>query len=63
MDLNANVENIGAGRLQTVMERVLDDISYDAPDRSGSTVTVDAAYVEKHVGDMARNTDLSRFIL
>ena len=45
------------------MERVLDDISFDAPDRSGTTVKVDAAYVEKNVGDMARNTDLSRFIL
>jgi ATP-dependent HslUV protease ATP-binding subunit HslU len=63
VDLNANVENIGARRLQTVMERVLDDISFDAPDRTGSTVKVDAAYVEKNVGDLARNTDLSRFIL
>jgi ATP-dependent HslUV protease ATP-binding subunit HslU len=63
VDLNANVENIGARRLQTVMERVLDDISFHAPDKSGSSVTVDAAYVEKHVGDMARNTDLSRYIL
>ncbi|MEO3387137.1 ATP-dependent protease ATPase subunit HslU [Mesorhizobium sp. CAU 1741] len=63
VDLNASVENIGARRLQTVMERVLDDISYNAPDRAGSEVTIDAAYVDKHVGDLAKNTDLSRFIL
>ena len=63
VDLNASVENIGARRLQTVMERVLDEISYDAPDRNGTSVTIDAAYVQKHVGDLSRNTDLSRFIL
>ncbi|MDN5928833.1 MAG: ATP-dependent protease ATPase subunit HslU [Hyphomicrobiales bacterium] len=63
VDLNASVENIGARRLQTVMERVLDDISYEAPDKGGTSVTVDAAYVDKHVGDLAKNTDLSRFIL
>jgi ATP-dependent HslUV protease ATP-binding subunit HslU len=63
VDLNASVENIGARRLQTVMERVLDDISYNAPDRSGSAVTVDADYVKKNVAEIARNTDLSRFIL
>ena len=63
VDLNATVENIGARRLQTVMERVLDEISYDAPDRNGTTVTIDAPYVQKHVGDLSKNTDLSRFIL
>jgi ATP-dependent HslUV protease ATP-binding subunit HslU len=63
VDLNASVENIGARRLQTVMERVLDEISFHAPDRSGLTVTIDADYVSKHVGDLAKNTDLSRFIL
>jgi len=63
VDLNASVENIGARRLQTVMERVLDDVSYEAPDKSGSTVIVDADFVTKNVGDIARNTDLSRFIL
>jgi ATP-dependent HslUV protease ATP-binding subunit HslU len=63
VDLNASVENIGARRLQTVMERVLDDISYTAPDQNGTKVTIDAAYVQKHVGDLSRNTDLSRFIL
>ncbi|WP_028034459.1 ATP-dependent protease ATPase subunit HslU [Chelativorans sp. J32] len=63
VDLNANVENIGARRLQTVMERVLDEISYNAPDRSGSKMVIDAAYVDQNVGDLAKNTDLSRFIL
>ena len=61
--VNASVENIGARRLQTVMERVLDDVSFTAPDRSGETIGVDAAYVESHVGDLADNADLSRFIL
>jgi ATP-dependent HslUV protease ATP-binding subunit HslU len=61
--VNSSVENIGARRLQTVMERVLDDVSFSAPDRSGETVKVDAAYVHKHVGDLAKNADLSRFIL
>jgi ATP-dependent HslUV protease ATP-binding subunit HslU len=61
--VNSAVENIGARRLQTVMERVLDDVSFGAPDRSGETVKVDAGYVHKHVGDLAKNADLSRFIL
>jgi ATP-dependent HslUV protease ATP-binding subunit HslU len=61
--VNATVENIGARRLQTVMERVLDEISFVAPDRNGETIRVDAAYVQKHVGDLAKNSDLSRFIL
>ncbi|TKT82794.1 ATP-dependent protease ATPase subunit HslU [Aquamicrobium sp. LC103] len=63
VELNASVENIGARRLQTVMERVLDEISFHAPDQSGSETTIDADYVAKHVGDLAKNTDLSRFIL
>jgi ATP-dependent HslUV protease ATP-binding subunit HslU len=61
--VNASVENIGARRLQTVMERVLDEISFSATDRAGETVKIDAAYVQKHIGDLAKNTDLSRFIL
>jgi len=61
--VNATVENIGARRLQTVIERVLDDISFTAPDRSGETIRIDAAYVEARVGDLSKNTDLSRFIL
>jgi len=63
VSINANIENIGARRLQTVMERILDEVSFAAPDRNGETVTVDAAYVEDHIGDLARNMDLSRFIL
>ncbi|MEN0099214.1 MAG: ATP-dependent protease ATPase subunit HslU [Brucella pseudogrignonensis] len=63
VDLNSTVENIGARRLQTVMERVLDDISYNAPDKAGSDFKVDGEYVRKTIGDLARNTDLSRFIL
>ncbi len=63
VEVNANVENIGARRLQTVIERVLDDISFSAPDRSGETVAIDATYIEEHIGDLARNADLSRFIL
>jgi ATP-dependent HslUV protease ATP-binding subunit HslU len=61
--VNASVEDIGARRLQTVMERVLDEISFSASDRDGDSVTIDAKYVEDHIGDLARNTDLSRFIL
>jgi ATP-dependent HslUV protease ATP-binding subunit HslU len=61
--VNSSVENIGARRLQTVMERILDEISFAAPDRSGETVRVDAAYVDQHIGDLAKNADLSRFIL
>jgi ATP-dependent HslUV protease ATP-binding subunit HslU len=61
--VNSSVENIGARRLQTVMERVLDEVSFAAPDRNGETVTIDAAYVHKHIGDLAKNADLSRFIL
>jgi ATP-dependent HslUV protease ATP-binding subunit HslU len=63
VELNGSVENIGARRLQTVMERVLDEISFEAPDKSGSEMTIDADYVRKHVGDLAKNTDLSRYIL
>ncbi|WP_333793136.1 ATP-dependent protease ATPase subunit HslU [Hyphomicrobium sp.] len=61
--VNATVENIGARRLQTVMERVLDEISFEASDRSGDTVTIDAAYVTSRVGELAKNADLSKFIL
>lgn len=61
--VNSSVENIGARRLQTVMERVLDEISFAAPDRNGETIRIDAEYVQKHVGDLAKNADLSRFIL
>ncbi len=62
-EVNASVENIGARRLHTILERVLDEISFSAPDRFGETIEIDGAYVEEHVGDLARNTDLSRYIL
>ncbi|WP_395647224.1 ATP-dependent protease ATPase subunit HslU [Terricaulis sp.] len=62
-DVNSSVENIGARRLQTVMERLLDEISFTAPDKGGSSVTIDAEHVRKNVGDLAKNADLSRFIL
>jgi len=61
--VNSSIENIGARRLQTVMERVLDDVSFRASDLGGQSVKIDADYVQKHVGDLARNADLSRFIL
>ncbi|MCF3936018.1 ATP-dependent protease ATPase subunit HslU [Acuticoccus sp. M5D2P5] len=63
VDINATVENIGARRLQTVIERVLDDISYTATDRSGETLVIDGDYVRGSVSEIAKNADLSRFIL
>ncbi|MEQ8746403.1 ATP-dependent protease ATPase subunit HslU [Pyruvatibacter sp.] len=62
-DVNGSVENIGARRLHTVMERVLDEISFEATDAGGVTISVDRAYVESRIGDLARNTDLQKFIL
>ena len=61
--VNDSVENIGARRLQTVMEKLLEEVSFEAEDRGGSTVTVDAAYVEAQLAGVAKNTDLSRYIL
>lgn len=63
VEVNSTVENIGARRLQTVLERVLDDISFTAPDKDGETMTIDADYVRSQVESLAKNTDLSRFIL
>ena len=63
VEVNTNVENIGARRLATVMERILDEISFAATDRQGEKIVIDAAYVEEHIGDLARNADLSKFIL
>ena len=63
VEVNSTVENIGARRLQTVIERILDEISFTATDRGGEKVEIDAAYVEARIGDLARNADLSRFIL
>ncbi|WBU52899.1 ATP-dependent protease ATPase subunit HslU [Paracoccus sp. SCSIO 75233] len=62
-EVNGSVENIGARRLYTVIERVFEELSFSAPDRDGETVTVDAAFVEKHLGDLSRSTDLSRYVL
>ena len=61
--VNASVENIGARRLQTVLEKVVEEISFTAADRSGGAVTIDGAYVRDRVGELAKNADLSRFIL
>ena len=63
VQVNSSVENIGARRLQTVMERVLDDISFNATDRAGENIIVDAAYVKENIADLAADTDLSKFIL
>jgi ATP-dependent HslUV protease ATP-binding subunit HslU len=62
-EVNASVENIGARRLQTVMEKLVEDISFTASDKSGQAITIDADYVAEHVGALAKNADLSKFIL
>ncbi|RZF60706.1 ATP-dependent protease ATPase subunit HslU [Sphingomonas populi] len=62
-EVNGEIENIGARRLQTVMEKLLEEVSFEAEDRQGETIVVDAAYVEKQLSSIARNTDLSRFVL
>jgi ATP-dependent HslUV protease ATP-binding subunit HslU len=62
-EINASVENIGARRLHTVMERLLEEISFTASDRGGTSVTIDAAYVQERVAPLAKNTDLSKYIL
>ena len=61
--VNETIENIGARRLHTVMERLLDEISFSATDQGGTSITIDAAYVNEHVGDLAKDSDLSKFIL
>jgi ATP-dependent HslUV protease ATP-binding subunit HslU len=62
-DVNASVENIGARRLHTILEKILEDISFNAPDNDGSDVSIDAAFVVEHLGALTTNTDLSKFIL
>jgi ATP-dependent HslUV protease ATP-binding subunit HslU len=62
-EINSSVENIGARRLHTVLEKLLEEISFTATDRGGETVTIDAEMVRKRVGELAKNTDLSKFIL
>jgi ATP-dependent HslUV protease ATP-binding subunit HslU len=61
--VNESVENIGARRLQTVMERLLEELSFEAEDRQGETVRIDAAYVRERLANLARNSDLSKYIL
>jgi ATP-dependent HslUV protease ATP-binding subunit HslU len=61
--VNDSVENIGARRLQTMMEKLLEDVSFHAEERTGTTLTVDAAYVDTQLADIARNTDLSKYVL
>jgi ATP-dependent HslUV protease ATP-binding subunit HslU len=63
VEVNQNVENIGARRLQTVMERMLEEVSFGASDHNGKTIEIDAAYVRERIGDLVKNTDLSKFIL
>ncbi len=62
-DVNQSVENIGARRLYTVLERVFEELSFDAPDKSGDEITVDAEFVEKNLGELSRSADLSRYVL
>jgi len=62
-EVNESVENIGARRLYTVIERIFEDLSFNAPDRAGDSITVDAAFVETHLGELSRSTDLSRYVL
>ena len=62
-EVNHSIENIGARRLYTVLERVFEELSFSAPDKSGSKVKVDIAFVEKHVGELSKSTDLSRYVL
>jgi ATP-dependent HslUV protease ATP-binding subunit HslU len=61
--VNEGTENIGARRLHTIMERVLDEISFSAPEKKGEQITVDAAYVGKMLADIVKDQDLSRYIL
>ena len=62
-EVNASIENIGARRLHTLLEKVLDDISFTASDKSGETITVDKDYIQNNLGELAKDTDLSKFIL
>jgi ATP-dependent HslUV protease ATP-binding subunit HslU len=62
-DVNERTENIGARRLSTVMERLLDEVSFDAPNLSGRQIEIDAAAVDSKLGELVKNEDLSRYIL
>ena len=63
VDINSTIENIGARRLHTILERVLEDISFSAADKSGEKITIDANYVKDNVNELSKDTDLSKFIL
>ena len=62
-EVNASVENIGARRLHTIIEKVLDDISFNATDRAGETIIINKNYVQENLGNLVKDTDLSKFIL
>ena len=62
-EINASIENIGARRLHTIIEKVLDEISFTATDRGGETIVIDKNYITKNLGELAKDTDLSKFIL
>jgi ATP-dependent HslUV protease ATP-binding subunit HslU len=62
-EVNESIENIGARRLHTIIERVFEELSFTAPDRSGESIKVDSKFVEKHLGELARSNDLSRYVL
>ena len=62
-EVNSSVENIGARRLHTIIEKVLDDVSFNATDRAGQTVTINEKYVQDNLGNLVKDTDLSKFIL
>ena len=62
-EVNSTVENIGARRLHTIIERVLDEISFTATDRAGEKITIDSDYIKKNIGELVKDTDLSKFIL
>ena len=62
-EVNSTVENIGARRLHTIIERVLDEISFTATDKAGEKITIDSKYIQKNLGELAKDTDLSKFIL
>ena len=61
--MNSKIENIGARRLHTIIERVLDEISFTATDRSGEKISINSDYVQKNLGELVKDTDLSKFIL
>jgi ATP-dependent HslUV protease ATP-binding subunit HslU len=62
-EVNSSVENIGARRLHTIIERVLDEISFTATDRAGEKISIDGDYIKKNIGELVKDADLSKFIL